>query len=55
MAAEVINLQRSIVIWGDDEDFVTFGTQNYLTGWHMGTFDAVNHGDSVFNVQVSNF
>ena len=55
MAAEVINLQRSIVIWGDDEDFLTFGSQNYLTGWHMGTFDAVDHGDSVFNVQVSNF
>ena len=52
MAAEVMNLQRSIVISGNDQNFMVQGSQYYLTGWHMGSFNAVDHGDSIFDVQV---
>ena len=51
MAAEVINLQRSIVITGDDEDFLTQGSSKYLLGWHGGSFEAEDHNDSVYDIR----
>ena len=51
MAAEVVNLARSIVIRGDDVDFLTQGAPHYLLGWHGGTFGAEDHDDSVYDVR----
>ena len=52
MAAEVVNMDRNILVHGPDED--TFGDVNHTQfkqGFHIGTFNADESDDSIFTVK----
>ena len=54
MAAEVVNLERNIIIRGPDEE--TFNNQDHAqfrSGFHFGTFNADESNDSIFNVRYT--
>ena len=53
MAAEVINLQRSVLITGDDPDFNTPNSGSFLVGFHTGTFHVGTPNDSIYDIRYT--
>ena len=53
MAAEVVNLERNILIHGPDEDFTNVDSATFRQGFHFGTFGADASDDSVYDVRFA--